>query len=152
MLQKLQNEPWDIIRRVTEFSVNDLDEMLRFLEYLIENRWEPLEPVRRRALVMSIAIAARLDAIRTQFQDLKVDNFDEICDNGYSEMNTKRLHSRGRTMISTVCDLWPDVKQLKEAVLSFDLLNAAVSERLQCEACTLESIEATELRGRLESL
>ena len=134
------------IADIASFSYNQVRDCLVFLEDLYSKpSCNFVDRNHLLALVAAFALEDRLNNIVVEFTGFDFTN-DELCDEGVSNMITTDATRRLNSVIMTILMMINGVI-LKSAILSMNLLNRAVSKRID-----IDKIDSYSPRNRAKDL
>lgn len=148
MEQSIANGDEEELDKFSLFGSNEVHDCLSFLEGLFDPVWETTEAKLQRTLIVALAIHGRVKAIQKESEDALV------CDekDGYSDTKKNDTASRAKNMVAKVCSELGDAEQLKAAILSMDLLKTLIAHSIGCESSIVKSLNARQLRERIQEL
>jgi hypothetical protein len=158
VLNKVKDEDAETVQEFCHCSANDTVEAVCFLEGLFSKGWAPSTDsmILQRALIVALELRARVKAIQQEFQEVDRSNcVGEICDNGYTDMETNNLESRVRGLVAAVCNALKaegDNGKLKKSILSMGLLRAVLARSLECKPEALTTMREREFVDRILKL
>jgi hypothetical protein len=153
IIQSLNDDDLITLSDWSRYSVNDIEQVLRFLESLVESNWRPPEQSLKRALTASLVLRKRVRDVIEDFKGLEGRVFSEgICDNGYSSMAVNKVGQRSQATVRKLCGKFEDEDNLKDSILSINVLKTAVAQCLMLDdLAEIESLHASDLYQRLLS-
>ena len=153
MKKTIVDDDNDTVAEISHFSASDVHDGLSFLEQLFSKNWSTSSQSKlQRALIVALALNARVKAILREFDGVDLKGDITFCDNGFTEMEHKKIVSRAKNVVKAARHQWEDKETLKKSVLSMELLSAVLAECLEIAASDLGTLTASEIWDRIGAL
>jgi hypothetical protein len=152
MKKTIVDDDSDTVAEISHFSASDVHDGLLYLEQLFSEKWSTSDGKLQRALIVALSLNARVKAVLREFDGVDFKGDITFCDNGFTEMEHKKIVSRAKNVVKAARLQWEDKETLKKSVLSMELLSAVLAECLEIAASDLGTLTASEIWDRIGAL
>lgn len=140
---KLQNESYDTMNDIEQWSVDDVEKSISYINSLeLET---PPKTVACRALVLSVCFNLRLKSVEKEFNTF--DKSKPFCDNGLSTLRSTQAKSL--ELFRKLFRMWYNHDLLSANMISDNSCSIFISHLLGCGIRDIKSIPGKELRDNI---